>query len=64
VNAGVQKTRIKQINALLDAGFRRHDEIVIAATNFNKLIRLVMGATKRFGARFAVAIIAGCGTGE
>jgi hypothetical protein len=34
--AGVQKARVKQINALLDAGFHRHDGIVITAAMLNK----------------------------
>jgi hypothetical protein len=40
--AGVQKTRVKQINTLLDAGFRRHDEIMVAGVIFNKLLALIV----------------------
>ena len=36
LSLGVQRTRLKQINALLDAGFRQHDGIVITAVIFNK----------------------------
>jgi len=38
--AGVQKTRFMQINAVLDAGLRRHDEIIVATAIFNKLLVL------------------------
>jgi hypothetical protein len=31
-----------RINALLDAGLRRHDEIMVAAAIFNKLLRFPM----------------------
>jgi len=35
--AGVQRTRIKRINTLLDAGLRRHDGIMTNGAIFNKL---------------------------
>ena len=38
--AGVQKTRIKRINMLLDAGFLRHDGNVVTKAIFNKLLRV------------------------
>ena len=43
--AGVQKTRLKRINALLDAGLRRHDEIMATAAIFNKLLMGVPGCS-------------------
>jgi hypothetical protein len=38
--AGVQETRFMQINALLDAGLRRHDEFMVATAIFNELLKV------------------------